>query len=232
MNWKSWSRRSRRDNRFRAALDRRDLLAMQALAPLSSSYLPWSGSAMRPSGIVAVLNEIMVNRRRCVVELGAGVSTCYIGRLLRRRGGHLWTVEHDERWADLVHRQLADEALDDVISVVRAPLTPDSAGWPGERATWYEPDRIRQAIAGQSIDLLVIDGPPAWQAGWGHSRYPAVPFFAPMLADDYAIVLDDINRSGEQEIMDRWERQLGVTFERRLRNGRIGIGRPRAAFTV
>jgi hypothetical protein len=48
-------------------LEHRDQLAIQVLAPLSSRYLPWSSAAMRPSGVVAVLNEIVLNRRQRVV---------------------------------------------------------------------------------------------------------------------------------------------------------------------
>jgi hypothetical protein len=216
----------------RNELQRNDLLAMQALAPLSPTYLPWSASAMRPSGVVAVLNEIFVNRRRAVVELGSGVSTFYIGRLLRQRGGHVWTVEHDERWADLLDQELASEGLGDVVTVVHAPLMPIESRWPDENATWYEQSSLKEMTAGRSIDLLIVDGPPAYEAGTGHSRYPAGPFFASMLAEDHAVVLDDIDRRGEQDIMECWERELGVTFEHRLTNGRIGIGRPGAAFTV
>jgi len=220
------------EGRYRTMLERNDLLAMHALAPLSTTYLPWSASAMRPSGIVAVLNEIYVNRRRAVVELGSGVSTFYIGRLLRQRGGHIWTVEHDERWADLVDQELASEGLGDVVTVVHAPLKPIQSEWPGEEATWYEESCLNEMTAGQSIDLLIVDGPPAYQAGHEHARYPAGPFFASTLAEDYAVVLDDIDRQGEQDIMERWEGELDVTFERRIANGRIGIGRPGAAFTV
>ncbi|MBE1489494.1 class I SAM-dependent methyltransferase [Plantactinospora soyae] len=205
---------------------------MQALAPLSSTYLPWTVSAMRPSGVVAVLNEIVVNRRRAVLELGGGVSSFYLGRLLRNRGGHLWTVEHDERWADLLEQDLVGEGLDGVVTVIRAPLTPIPCGWPGEDAVWYERERLMGALAQVPVDLLVIDGPPAYQTGQEHSRYPAVPLLSPTLADDYAIVLDDINRPGEQEIMRCWEEQFELTFERRIVDGGIGIGRPRPAYTV
>lgn len=217
---------------LRAAGDRSDLLAMHALAPLSWSYLPWSVSAMRPSGIAAVLNEIVVNRRSHVVELGGGVSTFYIARLLSRRGGHLRTVEHDRHWADLMDRELNGEGLGDAVTVVRAPLTPTASGWPDEDAAWYEPGRLKDAVAGGPVDLLVVDGPPANHAGREHSRYPAAAFFAPMFAEDYAVILDDIDRTGEQEIMKSWERELGIAFERRLVNGSIGIGRPGPAFTA
>jgi hypothetical protein len=220
------------NDHLRAARERKDILAMQVLAPLSPAYLPWSVSAMRPSGVVAVLNEIVVNRRRAIVELGSGVSSFFIGRLLQYRGGRLWTVEHDERWADLVEEELRGQALDDVVTVVRAPLRASPPGWPGEDGGWYEQGKLTETIGDGPVDLLVIDGPPAYLAEREHSRYPAVPFFAPMLADDYAIILDDVDRPGEQDIMAHWERQLGITFERRLYNGGIGIGRPQPAFTV
>jgi predicted O-methyltransferase YrrM len=220
------------DDDVRARLDRKDLLAMQALAPLSSTYLPWSPSAMRPSAVVTVLNEIVIHERRTIVELGAGVSSCYVGRLLRHREGHLWTVEHDEKWADLVERLLASEGLSDMVTVVRAPLAPFPAAWPDEDAAWYERGILRDTFADRSIDLLVVDGPPAYQVGKHHSRYPAAAFFAPMLADDYAVILDDAHRSGEQDILDRWEEQLAITFDCPLVNSRVGIGWSRPAFTV
>ncbi|MEU7980991.1 class I SAM-dependent methyltransferase [Micromonospora sp. NPDC049081] len=216
----------------RNELQRNDLLAMQALAPLSLTYLPWSASAMRPSGVVAVLNEILVNQRRSVVELGSGVSTFYIGRLLRQRGGHLWTVEHDERWAELLGQELAREGLGDVVTVVHAPLVPVESRWPDEESTWYEQRRLAEMTAGRAVDLLVVDGPPAYQAANAHARHPAGPFFAARFAEDFAVVLDDIDRRGEQDIMRCWEDEIGVTFEHRPTNGRIGIGRPGPAFTV
>lgn len=209
-----------------------DLLALQVLAPLSSSYLPWNVAAMRPSGVVAVLNEIVINRRRCIVELGSGISSIYMGRLVRERGGHIWTVEHDEQWADTLEQELAKESLGDVVTVVRAPLAPTKSAWSDEENAWYESDAIRGTIADQPIDLLVIDGPPANDVARQHSRYPAIPFFSPLLANDYTIMLDDVNRPGEQEIMKRWERDLGITFEHHMFAGGIGIGRSRPSFTV
>ena len=45
-----------------------DAVAIQVLAPLSTSYLPWSTSALRPSGLVKILNEIVINRRDSILE--------------------------------------------------------------------------------------------------------------------------------------------------------------------
>jgi len=80
----------------------KDILAMQYLAPLSKTYLPWTIASMRPSGLVKVLNDIVVNRRYCIVECGGGVSTYYIASLIKERGGHLYTIEHDKAWVSIL----------------------------------------------------------------------------------------------------------------------------------
>src|SRR3954471_15653391 len=89
-----------------AIRDRKDMLAMQALAPLSCNYLPWSQASMRPSGLIAVLNDIVINNRTSIVECGGGVSTFYIARLLKRRGGHIFSIENDDAWAKLLQKSL------------------------------------------------------------------------------------------------------------------------------
>jgi hypothetical protein len=53
--------------------------------------LPWSDWAMTPAGLTTVCVEIASRARREVVELGSGVSTILIARLLSERGGqHRW----------------------------------------------------------------------------------------------------------------------------------------------
>jgi hypothetical protein len=143
------------------------------------------------------------------------------------------TVEHDEIWADFLEEQLARENLRHFVSVIRAPLVPFNSNWPDEELTWYQQEQLTLSMTAHPIDLLLIDGPPAYQANRTHARYPAVPFFAPLFAEDYAIILDDIDRKGERDIMKLWERDFGIAFERRLIDGGIGIGRPRPpAFSI
>jgi hypothetical protein len=197
---------------------------MQVLAPLAGGYLPWSDFAMRPSGIVALLNDIVLHRRSRVVELGGGISTLYLGRLLRRRGGHLYTLEHDEAWVDLLGQLLAAEGLHGVVTVVHAPLAATAHGW-AAGARWYAEDPADKVRADGPIELLVVDGPTAWHRDLRHARYPALPFFWEALARGATVVLDDIGRRGEQDVVARWERELGVPFERRFDDGSIAVGR-------
>ena len=105
-----------------------DEIAMHALAMLPGPYLPWSAGTMRPAGLVTVCNDIVLNDRRRIVELGSGISTVLLARLLTQRalpGGFLMAVvEHDDFWAQWVGEQLDREGTGTDLTVVRSALTP------------------------------------------------------------------------------------------------------------
>jgi predicted O-methyltransferase YrrM len=209
---------------LRGARERRDLRALQILAPLAGAYVPWGPFALRPSALVTVLDEITVGRRRRIVELGGGVSTLYIARLLRAVGGHLHTLEHDKDWVGLLEQQLDAEGLRDVVTVVHAPLARTWYGWTPD-CPWYAEEDARRAAEAGPVDLLLVDGPPAYRPDLRHARYPALPFFADALAPGATVILDDIHRRGEHDVVERWEAQFTVRFARRYTDGGIALGR-------
>jgi hypothetical protein len=206
---------------------RRDLLAMQAMAPLGGQFFPMTEWSLRPAALMLVLNEIFVHQRVSVLECGSGNSTLAIARLLRRTGGRIVSLEDDERWADAVDRAIADEGLREHAAVVHAPLAPFSSEL-GEAAPWYDADAVRQHLPDAAVDLLLVDGPSSVLSAEGTARFPAVPVVRDHLADDYTIVLDDANRPGEKEVAAAWSRMLGVDFDLIWRIG-VTIGRSRAA---
>jgi hypothetical protein len=207
-----------------------DILATQRLTSLSKTYLPWSQSSMRPSGLVTVLNEILIHKRYCIVECGGGISTFYIARLLKERGGHLYTIEHEEFWANFITEKLKEENIDGFASVIFAPLVSTELGLEGNY--WYDTEILKEKFFDKKIDMVLVDGPPAYKDNIKYARYPAAPYFHQFMADDYTIILDDANRLGEQEIMKKWESYLNISFERRLLEGNIAIGRAKSLFTV
>lgn len=200
-----------------------DLHAWQILRPLldAGGYLPWSSGAMRPAGLVEVCNTIVLDRRRRIVELGAGASTVLLARLARSAGAAVDAIEHDDRWARWVRGQLAREGLDDVARIHHVPLAQSPAF---ARSPWYGIAPLSAALAGEPIDLLVVDGPPAFDPGASQARHPALPTLDDRLTGDATVILDDLARPGEQQVLDRWERETDWRFERRDRAG-IAIGR-------
>jgi len=207
-----------------------DILALQHLIPLSPVYLPWSQSAMRPSAIVGVLNEIILNNRSCILECGGGISTNYIASLIKKRGGHLYTIESDKSWAKILNNLLEAQNLGEFVTVIYAPLKECDIAL--GKMYWYDETVITKNLSDITIDLLLVDGPPAYQQGQELSRYPALPKFKKYLKDDFCIILDDIDRPGEKKILKIWEKDFRIIFEKRYVNGNIAIGRSKASFTV
>ncbi len=210
-----------------------DAAAAAALAPLIAAgpYLPWGAGTMRVAGLVAVCNDVVLSDRRCLVELGSGTSSVLLARLLRDRwpGGdyrHV-SVEHDPAWAQWVAAQLAREGLADRTTVLQVPLGPHPYGQAG--LPWYDDEQLRRgldaALGDEPVDLLVVDGPPADTADKVLARYPALPVLRPRLAPGATVVLDDVERPGEQEVLHRWERELDVRFERRAAAAGVALGR-------
>ncbi len=208
-----------------------DAVAIQVLAPLSTGYLPWSTSALRPSGLVKILNEIVVNQRNTILECGGGISTIYIARLLKQQGhGHLYTLENNLGWIEVLQNLLKDQGLDDYVTLIPAPLVPCNLALDDNQ--WYDLTAANAILKEPKIDFLIIDGPPAYDEKRRRSRYPALPALKSILAADFAIVLDDINRSGEAEIIQKWSAEFGLEFEQYFYDGDIAIARSQGGYHV
>jgi predicted O-methyltransferase YrrM len=158
-----------------------------------------------------ILNEIIVNERRNVVEFGSGISTLYIARILSEQGGRLITIEDNAEWAALVERMLEREGLRDVVTLVRAPLKPCSFSVNG--LEWYNEKAVEDALGDVKIDMVLVDGPPAYEKGKELSRYPAFRAVVPHLNERCAIILDDIDRPGERQALARWQAQADFDLD-------------------
>jgi len=175
----------------------------------AAGYLPWTDGAIRPAALVRIANEIVFADRREVVELGSGISTVVLARLLSARGGRITSLEHDPDWAGVVGGQLSREGLTGVATLIEAPLEPSALSLSG--APWYAESAVG-ALPPAGIDLLLVDGPPGYGEGMSHSRYPALPALADRLAPGCLVILDDADREPEREIVRRWEAECDWEF--------------------
>jgi hypothetical protein len=123
--------------------------------------------------------------------------------------GHLYTVEHDAGWADQLEQALEQQGDADRVTVIRASLVKSSCG--GRLQQWYDQNTIIAVMEDQSVDLLLIDGPPSRRDDQA-IRYGALPFFMDRMSDRFMIALDDAQRSGERKVVDRWEQEYGLSF--------------------
>jgi predicted O-methyltransferase YrrM len=160
--------------------------------------MPSSGHwALNPTELLELWSVIELRRPRLVLELGSGVSSVWIGYALERHRGRLVSLEHDPAYAERTRAHLRRHGLADVAEVRDAPLRPVSVD--GESYRWYDP----AALAGLSgVDLLLVDGPPG---GTGpQARYPALPMLERLLSPRAWVLLDDVGRPEEREILRRW----------------------------
>ncbi|MBP2475365.1 hypothetical protein JOF53_004237 [Crossiella equi] len=205
-----------------------DLAAWQKLSPLLTEYLPFTSAALRPTGLIAVLDEVMIGNRTVLLECGSGSSTIVVARMLGRRGfGHLLSIEHDERWAAFVNTQLRREGLHQVARSVHMPLGqhPSAVG----SLDWYSPVLVHREVTSYVdrfglVDLLLVDGPPSADQGRSLARYPAVPVLRWALAPGATIMLDDVDRPGELTVLTRWQEEYGLRGRTDPSGTRLAIG--------
>jgi len=182
--------------------------------------LTWSTGAMTAAGFAVVCAEVTSRERPSVVECGSGFSTLKLAELVQQRGGRLVSLEHDETWATRVRSNLAAAGLAETAQIMLAPLEPHPLARDG--LPWYAEHPLR--FLPRRIDLLLVDGPPAFEPETELSRYPALPALAERLALDAVVVLDDIDRRGELRVLEAWERECDFRFEIQPAE-RIAVGR-------
>jgi predicted O-methyltransferase YrrM len=166
--------------------------------PIDGSLPLLGGWALKPTGLLQLLDLAVAESVRTVVECGSGVSTVYLAWLLRHEPAvKLVALEHQTDFADAIRGRLRDLELDHVAEVRLAPLEPMSFGdWRGE---WYALDAVHDLDA---IDLLLVDGPP--KSTGEQARYPALPVFESRMSPRGIILLDDANRSEERAVLEAW----------------------------
>jgi len=73
----------------------------------------------------------------------------------------------------------------------------------------------------KSFSLIVCDGPPGNSKG---GRYGLLPIFGDRMTPETRILLDDADRPGEQEVLDRWKQEAHLNVEmRKAPNGSFAI---------
>jgi hypothetical protein len=166
--------------------------------------------ALEPDAMQLVLDLVEgVGAGAQVVECGSGDSTIAIAGLLRRLGGgRLHSLEHHGGWAQLMRERIAKEGLGGFAELIEAPLGEHPLAPAG--CAWYAPEAL--ACVPERIDLLLVDGPPAYMAGAERQRYPALPALAERLAPGAPVILDDAGRAGERWILARWRAETGLDF--------------------
>lgn len=147
------------------------------------------------------LSEVVRTAERTegpILECGSGLTTILMGAVTMRGGARVHSLEHNAEWRDRVYQTLRDHGLDGP-TVHLAPLRNF-----GEY-DWYD---APLADVPSGLSLVVCDGPPESTRG---GRRGMMPVMQDKLAPGCVILLDDLARAAEQELVRSWVRDFGAS---------------------
>lgn len=156
------------------------------------------GWAASPDFLLEISRHTLSHQPKIILECSSGASTLALARCCELNGfGHVYSLEHEESYAEQTRQRLRDQGLDCWATVVDAPLVEQPAIG-GQR--WYSLTNLQTEP--ESCELLVIDGPPSDTSQ--QARYPALPLLSKFLSGSCTIILDDAQRPDEQQAVKRW----------------------------
>jgi predicted O-methyltransferase YrrM len=184
---------------------------LYAMVAVDRRVPPMRGWAASPDLVLLLVEMLRAERPELMVECGSGASTLWAALAIRQFGldTRLVALEHDTRYARETTDLLAAHGVADLAEVRHAPLEPfdlDGGTWQWYARVGWEDLR--------GIDLLFVDGPPGKTGPL--ARFPALPLLGRQLTDDAVVVLDDLVRAEEQEIVQRWLGAAPGVSERRV----------------
>lgn len=175
------------------------LIALNRLVRVNGFVPSPGGWAATPETLLALVSRIIsAERIGTVVECGSGTSTIWMALALRERGqGKLVALEHEASYGERTQSVLNALGLAEFVDIRIRPLILRSDNW-GDQL-WFG-DEALEGIS--DISMLFVDGPP------GHlgekMRFPAVPLLAGEFEPEVRVVLDDVSRPEEQEVLKLW----------------------------
>ena len=162
--------------------------------------------AVSPDALLYLLRTAIQHQARSIVECGSGVSTIILAKYAKENGeGHVFSLDHDEVYAEKTRQMLRLHSLDSFATVITAPLAETTVD--NKTYTWYSVHAL--AALPTEIDMIFVDGPPAPEGSF--NRYPALQMLESRMHAECRIVMDDIIRKDELEISKLWATRMGRT---------------------
>lgn len=147
-----------------------------------------------------ILNEMKPRR---ILELGLGQTTKMIGQYaVHHRTVQHTVVEHDKEWVDFWRQ--SNRKLDNTeIMTLELVCKPN----PNASHDVRQYDRFAESLFGNTYDFISIDAPFGYDMK-ELARIDVLSLIPACLDESFAIMVDDYNRRGEQNMVRLLEKQL------------------------
>lgn len=182
---------------------------LQKLFHQGTSYLPYTSSSLKFRLLVCITNDVVINSRKSILELGSGISTIILARLIKMNNLNSKVVSVDDSldWINIVKKIITEEGLQDYVQFIHCPKV---KSLDLECSFEYDGQILNKEFVNMKFDSVIIDGPIAWHKEIEMSRVSNIKHFITNLEDNFTIFVDDTNRKGEKIVVEILKNKLNM----------------------
>jgi hypothetical protein len=170
---------------------------LEQVLSLDAPLPPLRGWAGSPDFLLHLANHLLKHRAETVLECSSGASTLVAARCMKLNGrGHVWSLEHDEAFAEKTRELLRQHGLEAWATVLHSPLASINGAPP-----WYTETVLPDSMP--AAEVLVIDGPP--ESTTPLARAPAFARLRSRLTPGACVFIDDAHRPDERAMLEQWK---------------------------
>ena len=158
--------------------------------------IPYNAWSISPQGMMVIVNHVLINNVKTIVEFGTGISTVFLNNLSIKNnlGLKIISIDHDANWQKVIKEKY--KAID--VEYICAPLTGKQT-FKKEHFFWYDTELLK-SIDKKQTDFIIVDAPIG--SANLYERAGAFEFFKEELnTPGFSCYLDDTFEPTVKEIM-------------------------------
>jgi hypothetical protein len=167
--------------------------------------IPYNSMSISPRAMMVIINHILINDIKTIVEFGSGISTIFLNNLSKKNNLSLniTSVDHDGSW----QKKIKEKYNLEQVKFIHAPQK-GVIKFKGSDFIWYEQTAMG-GIDKSAVDFVIIDGPIGEKSLY--ERAGAFEFFKSELnRKSFSCLMDDTNFKELKEVMAQYCPQATV----------------------
>lgn len=161
--------------------------------------LPYNTWSISPVGMMVIINHILINDIKTIVEFGSGISTIFLHNLSIKNGLGLKiiSVDHDANWQQIIKMKYKVDSVKFIASPLDFQMRFKDTSY-----NWYNLEDLK-IIDRKTTDFIIVDAPIGKTSQY--ERAGAFEFYKEELnRTNFSCYLDDTNFPPLKEIMNHY----------------------------